>query len=412
MLFWEIIVVALRGLFANKLRTGLTMLGIVVGVGSVIVLLAYSAGTREDMLKDFERWGANRMGCWMDRWSSGVPIPPSENFTLEDTAAIRAGCPTIDLVSAVSELEAEVSRGTIKLEDYSVVAIEPDWVKISTYRIDKGRFFTDDENMMRERVCVLASMTKEALFFSAPAVDEFITIDGKRFKVVGTYKPVGNSRWESHDERVLVPIGTALDRIAGVSQIGGLNFRLQDPSMSDRAEEEVRRMLHEMHPRVPLPDETKGQSEPFRFWNAAEWQARREESAKTLTIFLGVVGFTSLLIGGVGVMNIMLVTVQERTREIGLRKALGATFSSVMNQFLLESIVICLLGGLIGTGIAVLACQMIGRLPEESQIPPPIVTPGAIFVAASVTVAIGLFFGVYPAMRAASQDPIRALRFQ
>ncbi|MCB1186215.1 ABC transporter permease [bacterium] len=412
MLFWEIIVVAIRGILANKLRTGLTMLGIIVGVGSVIVLLAYSAGTREDMLKDFERWGANRMGCWMDRWSSGVPIPQTESFTLDDTAAIRASCPSIDKVSAIQELEANVSRNTIELDAYSVIAIEPDWTAISNYQIDQGRFFTDDENLMRERVCVLASMTKEALFFSAPAVDEFITIDGKRFKVVGTYKPVGNSRWESHDERVLIPIGTAMDRVSGVNGIGSLNFRLHDPSMSERAEEEVRRLLHERHPRVPLPDEAKGQTEPFRFWNAAEWQARREESARTLTIFLGVVGFTSLLIGGVGVMNIMLVTVQERTREIGLRKALGATFSSVMNQFLLESIVICLLGGLIGTGIAVLACRMIARLPEESQIPPPIVTPMAIFVAASVTVAIGLFFGVYPAMRAAGQDPIRALRFQ
>ncbi|MEZ5339162.1 MAG: ABC transporter permease [bacterium] len=412
MLFWEIIVVAIRGIVANKLRTGLTMLGIIVGVGSVIVLLAYSAGTREDMLKDFERWGANRMGCWLDRWSSGVPIPPSEGFTLDDTAVIRAQCPTIDRVSAIQDLEANVSRDTIELENYSVIAIEPDWFEISNYQIDKGRFFTDEENLMRERVCVLASMTKEALFFSAPAVDEFITIDGKRFRVVGTYKPVGNSRWESHDERVLIPIGTALDRIAGVTQIGGLNFRLHDPGMAERAEDEVRRVLHEQHPRVPLPDEAKGQGEPFRFWNAAEWQARREESARTLTIFLGVVGFTSLLIGGVGVMNIMLVTVQERTREIGLRKALGASFGSVMNQFLLESIVICVLGGLIGTGIALLACQMITRLPEESQIPPPIVTPGAILVAASVTVSIGLFFGVYPAMRAAGQDPIRALRFQ
>ena len=168
MLFWEIIVVAIRGIVANKLRTGLTMLGIMVGVGSVIVLLAYSAGTREDMLMDFERWGANRMGCWMDRWSSGVPIPESESFTLDDTAAIRAKCPTIDKVSAINEFEGTVTRDTIELENYSIVAIEPEWTEISNYKIDKGRFFTDEENLMRERVCVLASMTKEALFFSAP----------------------------------------------------------------------------------------------------------------------------------------------------------------------------------------------------------------------------------------------------
>jgi putative ABC transport system permease protein len=412
LLIWEIVIVALRGLFANKLRTGLTMLGIVVGVGSVIVLLAYSAGTREDMLQDFERWGANRMGCWIDSWGSGVAIPESESFTMEDSAAIRAQCPTVDLCSTVNGFEANVARGAIKLDNYEVVAIEPDWVEITTYKIDQGRFFTDEENLLKERVCVLASTTKEALFFSAPAVDEFVTIDGKRFRVVGTYKPVGNSRWESHDERVLIPISTALDRIAGVTKIFSLNFRLHDSAMSERAEEEIRMLLHERHPRIPLPDEAKGQGEPFRFWNAAEWQARQEESSKTMTIFLAVVGFTSLLIGGVGVMNIMLVTVQERTREIGLRKALGATFASVMNQFLLESIVICTMGGLIGTMLAVLACQMITRLPEESQIPPPIVTPGAIIVAATVTVSIGLFFGVYPAMRAASQDPIRALRFQ
>ena len=199
MLVLQIILVAFRGMLANKTRTLLTMLGIVVGVGSVIVLIAFSEGTRTEMLERFETFGANRMGVWFNRWSSEYPVPSSERFEIEDIFAIREQCSTIGRVVPLLWGRGQVRHGSLSVEDHQLFATEPDYFSISNRTFAAGGPFTDENNVMQDRVCVLGSNTKYALFFEADAVGEFVLIDGKRFLVLGVMTEQGGNRWQRNE---------------------------------------------------------------------------------------------------------------------------------------------------------------------------------------------------------------------
>jgi putative ABC transport system permease protein len=417
MLFFETIRVAYRGMMANKVRSLLTMFGIMVGVGSVIVLIAFSEGQKHDILKRFESLGANRMGVQLQRWGPAASaIPPSEHFSYDDVSAIRGSIGTVEGTIPLLNAELYVRFGNTTLNKTQVTASEPSFFKTDNDTFAEGEPFTEEDDTSQERVCVLGYNTKYQLFFESPAVGQLVMIDGKRFRVVGVLAEKGGQRWQRSDDRVIIPFHTAQGRMTSFGNDLEIAMNVTDTKYAELAATQVRELLHERHPHLPAPegntDKEKEDNDAIGVWNIAEYRQQREATADSMQKFLVIMGALSLLIGGVGVMNIMLVTVQERTREIGLRKAVGATGTNIMAQFLFEAVSMCAVGGTVGTLAAIVACKYMAHLPESAKIPPPIITSEAIVVAVMVTVSIGLFFGVYPASRAAQLHPIQALRYE
>ncbi len=410
MLFWRMVRIAVRSLGSNQFRTGLTMLGIIIGVCSVITLMAFSEGTQKDMLERFERLGASRIFIRMNHWRSKVKFPRTEVLAIGDVEAIRRECSAVRRVSIVGEFSSPVRQGFQSVDSVEISAVEPEYMEIANSKFSEGRGFSFEENADRERVCVLGSTIKEQLFFSAMAVDQFVSIAGKRFKVVGVLEEVGGRR--SMDGNILVPYFTANERLEKMYN-HSIELSAHSSKFVELATTQVDELLYSRHPRIPPYEEDWESFErPIRIFAVNERMEQQAAVAGQFEKLLLVIGSLALFIGGVGVMNIMLFTVKERTREIGLRKALGATGLQVLSQFMLEAMVICVLGGVIGTATSVVLSQYIGRLPEEMNLPDPIITSGAITVAVMVTLSIGMFFGIYPATKAAQLDPIDALRYQ
>ncbi len=411
----EMVKVAIRALLARKMRTLLTMLGIIVGVGSVVVMLAYGEGQKQELLKSFEGWGDRQMSLRL-RYRSWRPVagavmaPRSVQLDYSDVQAIREQVSSIEAAVPVAESMATLRRETISLEEYSVVATETEYFEIMGDKFDEGAPFTYEDNAMQTRVCVLGFKAWQELFIVADPIDDYIMINGKRFRVVGKLLTKGNDDW--YDQQVFIPYQTGLERTTLFEGIDNIQMEIRSTRYVEFATRQLTELMYEQHPQLPVPEDDPFNEEkiPMRIRSMATRMADREQAADSFAILLLVIGGLSLLIGGVGVMNIMLVAIHQRTVEIGLRKALGAKERHIVYQFLIEAMIICIMGGMLGSGIAWFACRWLARLPEDAQIPDPVITPGALTVAILVTVGTGLFFGIWPALRAAKLDPIHALR--
>ncbi|MCC8167490.1 MAG: ABC transporter permease [Planctomycetes bacterium] len=408
MMMWMLAKVGVKALLANKLRSFLAVLGIIIGVGAVISMLALGAGPRANILERVSSMGTNllivRPGLAGRR---GVMTGVAQTMTVDDALAIAAEVPGVDMVSPVvsGSLQLKYFAKNAQTMTYGVA---PTYLRIRNFEVEHGRNFTDLEVERMARVAVIGPTTAENLFGRDEPVGETIKIRGVNFEVIGVLKAKGDQGWSDPDDQALIPITTAMKQILGVERVREIDvLTVESPAGNAPIVKATTELLRKRH-RI-LPDA----EDDFNVRDQAEMIDMATSFGNTMTILLGSLGGISLLVGGIGIMNIMLVTVAERTREIGLRKAIGARERDIRNQFLFESVLVSGIGGILGVlggvGVAYLI-PWLARLSGQEFTT--LVEWGSIAIALGVSVGVGVFFGYYPASRAARLDPVEALRYE
>lgn len=402
MLFWTIIKVALKSLFANKLRTFLAMLGIIIGVGSVISMLAIGAGAQKQVMERIASMGTNLLIIHpAQRGSRGVMSDTSQRLKLEDAKAILEKVPGVFQVAPVVRASSQIKYFNKNIKT-NVIGSSMTYFPIRNYIIEKGRSFAEDEVDRMARVAVIGPTTSENLFGEKSPVGERVKIKGINFSIVGVTKAKGSQGWRNPDDQVTVPYTTAMKQLFGLDYIQEIDIQAEDNAVLGKIQKESTVILRRQHGLVEaMPDD-------FHFHNQAEIVETASEVTRTFTFLLGGIACISLIVGGIGIMNIMLVTVTERTREIGVRKAIGAKNRDILLQFLIEAIILSCLGGIIGVTIGISAAQMIEKWTQFVTV----AKLSSILLALSFSAAVGIFFGYYPARRAAQLDPIESLRYE
>ena len=400
----NIVKVGLQSIARNKMRSALTMLGIVIGVACVIAMVAVASGASRSIQAQIDALGTNFLMVFPGTTtSSGARMfSGSSNLTVEDAAAIRADCPSVAYVSATSRSSAQVVAGELNWAT-QIQGVDVDFPFIRSWNVSAGDFFTDADVRAATKVAVLGRTVADALFPSGDAVGSTIRIKNVPFRVVGVLEKKGGSTMgQDQDDAIVAPYTTVMKRLEGRSRVGMILAAASSPDRVDEAQREIDTLLRQRHRIGP------GQDADFMIRSQEEMASTAAASSKTLSVLLGSVAAISLLVGGIGIMNIMLVSVTERTREIGIRMAIGAKGRHVLAQFLLEAVVLSVVGGLAGVVLGVGASELIARYAGW----PVALGPGPIFMAFGFAALIGIFFGFYPARRAAALDPIDALRFE
>lgn len=404
-MFWESVLIALDGLKANKLRSFLTMLGIIIGVGAVIAMVSIGMGVRQKVETSIAGLGSNLIIVMPGATSpSGVRLAAGSNTTLTNADA-QAIAREIDGVSAVAPGVSRQYQMVYGNQNWTtnVQGTTPEFLEVRNFAVANGAFFTAKDVDTRARVAVLGKTVADNLFGDMSPLGQTIRINKAPFRVVGVLEAKGQSAGGmDQDDMVVVPLTTAQERLLGITYLQNVNVQAASPEVIDKVQEDITVLLRARHRLAPgVPDN-------FTVRNLAAVMATAQETTGTITLLLANIAAISLLVGGIGIMNIMLVSVTERTREIGIRKALGATFQIVLLQFLIEAVVIGVTGGAIGVLLGIAASYAISLLAGWNTV----VSPLAIVIAFVFSVMIGLFFGLYPARKAALLDPIDALRYE
>ena len=401
--------VALGALTRNKVRSFLTMLGVVIGVGAVIALVAAGEGARAQVVSQFESLGSNLLtvspftSFGFSR--SGLQTSSTE-LTMDDVEAIEALATSVALVAP-----SYSGNGTMtyagETTSASITGVTAEYAAVNNWQLTLGRFVTAADNDNLAMVVVLGPSMVEDLFGSQTVnpVGETIRINRQNYQVVGVLESKGSAGPMNQDNAVMMPLRTAQLKLggAGTSEVSSISLQVRSADEMDLAQAQVTAILRARH------GLESGANNDFRVQNQSDIVSSVTETSSTFTTLLASIAAISLVVGGIGIMNIMLVSVTERTREVGLRKAVGAKRGDILLQFLAEAVVLSGIGGLMGVGLGIVAAQIITPLLGGTEA---LVTGESVILALAVSLGIGVFFGLYPANRAARLNPIDALRYE
>jgi len=403
--FWESVLIALEGLKANKMRAFLTMLGIIIGVGAVIAMVSIGMGVRQKVETSIAGLGSNLIIVMPGATTpSGVRLAAGSSTTLTngDAQAIGREIAGVSAVAPSVQRSYQLVYGNQNWTT-NVLGTTPEYLEVRNFAVAAGTIFSSKDIDTRARVAVIGQTVATNLFGEFSPLGQTIRINKAPFRVIGVLEAKGQSSMgQDQDDTVIVPLTTAQERLLGVTWLQNISVQAESPEVIDKVQEDITTLLRTRHRLAPgVPDN-------FTVRNLAAVMATAQETTSTITLLLGNIAAISLVVGGIGIMNIMLVSVTERTREIGIRKALGATFNNILLQFLIEAVVIGVTGGLIGIGVGMAGSYAISYFAGWNTV----VSPISIIVAFGFSVLIGLFFGLYPARKAALLDPIDALRYE
>jgi len=401
---------ALRSLKVNKLRTALTMLGIMIGVAAVIAMVSVGAGAQARVAEQIQSLGSNLIIVLSGSSNAaGVRLGQGSQTTIteDDASAIAREVPLVQVAAPSSRGNAQVVYGNLNWST-GIQGVTADYFEARDWPVEVGRPVLQEDVDGATKVALLGQTTALNLFGDADPIGQIIRIKKVPFTVVGLLSRKGQSSWgQDQDDVILIPLSTAKKKVLGVSQanarsVGSISIKIRPDEDMAEAETQIRALLRQRHRLQPYQDDD--------FWlrNLSEVLQTQEESSKVMTYLLAAIASVSLLVGGIGIMNIMLVSVTERTREIGLRMAVGARSRDILTQFLVEAVTLSLIGGVIGIALGIGGSNAISALAEWRTV----LAPSAIVLAFGFAAAIGIFFGFYPARKASRLDPIEALRYE
>lgn len=403
-MYKESFLMAWASLIANKLRSLLTMLGIIIGVAAVIALVSIGNGVKQDIEDSISSLGSNLLVVL-----PGAPRTPGARSSQGSMKSLK-----ISDYEAIAKLEGVKAASPMTNGSYVVIYQNKNWTTsvsgvnanfqdVNNWTMTSGRFFSDKNVQNRERVAVVGQTVVKNLFADEDPVGKEIRVKNIPFRVIGVLKSKGNGTMgNDQDDTVLIPYTTSMERVEGIDYLRRVYVVAKDDGGIDRLQADIENLLRVRH---NIKDTNL---DDFNIQNMKSIMETVAQTTGTFTLFLGAVAAISLVVGGIGIMNIMLVSVTERTREIGVRKALGATYSVIVTQFLIEAVVISLMGGFIGIAFGIGASKVIGMVSGMSTI----VSVPTIIMSFAFSMAIGLIFGIYPARKAAKLNPIDALHYE
>ena len=402
----QLLYTCFKNIFRNRMRSLLTSLGIIIGVGSVIIMVAVGEGTQREIENRISSMGVNLLQIMPRRMlfrpgqTTAAAVRPVR-LSKSDAAKLAGEASYALAVSGLSQRNY-TAIGPGGSASVQVMGVEPGYLAIRNWDVDRGSFFGAEDLQERNRLAVLGLTTAASLFGDSEALGQQIRIGTNHFTVIGILEKKGAAGFgNDQDDVIMVPLDTALYRLGNTRYINSIAMSVVGKDYMEAAQREAELILREAH---KLPDQAAAD---FEIMNSADLIDMASETSRSLTTLLAAIAGVSLLVGGIGIMNIMLVSVTERTREIGIRMAVGARKRDVLFQFLSEAVILSLLGGFIGIALAFLVCRILGALGISTAINPLVVAVAALFAA-----LVGVTFGYYPARKAASLYPIDALRYE